>query len=66
MSWSFLVDKKPTPLEFANAMRVISINASIDREDAHARGDDLMCKVLEQLGYEEGVKVFRDMEKWYS
>jgi hypothetical protein len=28
--------------------------------------DDLMCRVLESLGYEEGVEIFRKMHKSYG
>lgn len=42
---------------------------SIDREDkevAHGIADELMCRLLESLGYGEGVKEFENMAKWYS
>lgn len=52
------------PEEFAARMREISKNG--DFEVAHVDADDLMCLVLTQLGYEEGVEVFENMEKWYA
>ena len=38
----------------------------IDRETSHRRMDALMCKVLEDLGYGKGVKVFKETPKWYA
>lgn len=34
-------------------------------EDAHIKADELMCKILIELGYEEGVDLFKKMEKYY-
>lgn len=35
-------------------------------EDNHRYADWLMCEVLTELGYGEGVEIFEDMERWYS
>ena len=53
-----------TPEEFAEAMKEIA--ESDDPECAHSYMDDLMCQFLDDLGYEEGVKIFLDAEKWYA
>ena len=53
-----------TPEEFAAEMKEISV--SYDTEGAHARADELMCQVLRALGYEAGILVFEDMDKWYA
>lgn len=37
-----------------------------DEEDIHYDMDNLMCEVLTELGYGDGVKVFRNEPKWYS
>ncbi len=37
-----------------------------DEETRHSKMDDFMVEVLNQLGYEEGTKIFEDVEKWYS
>ena len=34
--------------------------------DNHIYADNLMCQVLEELGYGEGVKIFHEIEKWYD
>ncbi len=52
-----------TPEEFAKRMREI---ATYDTEARHSEGDDLMMRVLKDLGYAEGVKVFDGMHKWYA
>ncbi len=60
-------------------MKVISQNEALDRLDKivgrsggedteldHAEADDLLCEVLDSLGYAELVSRFRAMEKWYA
>ena len=49
---------------FANEMRRIDRNN--DTEMAHILADELMCKLLRELGYGEGVDIFKQMDKWYS
>ena len=34
-------------------------------EAAHIKADELMCEILIELGYEEGIKIFKRMEKYY-
>lgn len=49
---------------FANRMRRLS---EMDNpEIAHFEADILMCKLLTELGYDEGVKIFKNMFKWYA
>jgi hypothetical protein len=60
-----------TPEEFADKMREeFPVNglgmAVYDKEGAHAQADDIMCDLLESLGYAEGVEIFRRAEKWYA
>lgn len=52
-----------TPEEFHEAMIALETG---DTESDHAKADDLMCKVLKELGYIGGVKVFETMMKWYA
>ena len=60
-----------SPKEFYEKMKhcfnedVLRFSES-DLGDAHLDADMLMCNVLESLGYGEGIKVFKDAEKWYS
>ena len=59
------IARKPmTPDEFRVRMQEIEENDDI--EYAHSEADDLMCSLLEKLGYGEGVRVFSFMDKWYS
>ena len=53
-----------TPQEFAKKMSQLA--ESGDEEADHVKADELMCQLLTSLGYGEGVKIFRDMHKWYS
>lgn len=44
----------------------LQITGTYDPEAAHGEADDLMGDLLISLGYQEGVAVFRAMERWYS
>lgn len=61
-----------TPKEFSNEMQRIT-NEELhkhdpywDTEQIHIEMDNLMCEVLEDLGYGKGIKIFRDEPKWYA
>lgn len=63
--------KLTTPEDFAYEMRQISNQLKDptflgDQEDVHVHMDYYMTTVLEELGYEEGVKIFRETPKWYA
>lgn len=58
-----------TPEEFKNRMLEISDQLGknfCDEEITHSEADGLMCDLLRELGYGEGVDVFEDMPKWYA
>jgi hypothetical protein len=55
-----------TPEEFFYAMRKVSKDNTGDPEAMHCDADDLMCKVLTELGYGAGIEVFNKMTKWYA
>ena len=38
----------------------------MDEEDVHCAMDKLMCEILVEFGYEDGVKVFQETDKWYA
>lgn len=60
-------DTPMTPDEFRDEMRKIyPIDGECDEEIAHGNADELMCKLLTQFGYGEGVKIFNDATKWYA
>jgi polyhydroxyalkanoate synthesis regulator phasin len=37
-----------------------------DTEEAHIEADKLLCSFLRELGYDELVDAFEDIDKWYS
>lgn len=61
-----------TPKEFADEMRRITDDEwhkgdpYWDAEQVHIAMDDVMCEVLEDLGYGEGIEIFKNEPKWYS
>ena len=57
-------DPPISPEQFAADMR--DIFATSDIEEGHFIADSLMCDLLRELGYGEGVLVFEDQEKWYA
>lgn len=53
-----------TKEEFKKRMQAI---ADIrDAEEGHIEADDLMCELLKDLGYGEGVDIFEEMDRWYA
>lgn len=59
-----------TPEEFAAKMREFDRPGGEPRPrcnaDGHGPADDLMCEVLTELGYGEGIEVFNKMLKYYD
>ena len=56
--------KQPiSPELFARTMELL---ARGDIEGSHVNMDRFMCHVLVQLGYDEGVKVFKGAHKFYA
>lgn len=53
------------PEEFKEAMQE-AISQGFDEEITHKELDNLMCILLRQLGYGEGVDIFEKAEKWYA
>ena len=69
MNKEYILSKKITsPTDFARRMRNAKNrqNYEGDRELVHLEMDMLMCKLLEKLGYSEGVEIFRSTPKWYA
>ena len=59
-------NEKFSPKVFEAKMRTLEQLFGDDPETFHYKADCLMCKVLSDLGYEAGVKVFDKAEKWNS
>lgn len=41
-------------------------DGTYDEEKQHPLADSLLCEVLRELGYDEGVRIFEQASKWYS
>ena len=39
---------------------------SNDHEMAHFNADDILCELLDRIGYTDVVENFRKIRKWYS
>lgn len=57
-----------SPKEFEEKMKELEQDEDEngDTEEVHRCMDDLMCKVLSELGFGEGVKIFYRTYKWYA
>lgn len=55
-----------TPEEFHDAMISLDLKFGHDPEIAHIKADELLCEVLESLGYGRGLRVYATMKKWYA
>ena len=53
-----------SPAEFKEEMLKISENGDI--EVRHGDADTLMATVLRELGYQDGIDIYDDMEMWYA
>jgi len=52
--------------DFVKRMREIASRSKIDPEKAHGLADDLLVEVLRKEGYEELVKEYHRVYKWYA
>ncbi len=56
-----------TPEEALERMQAIyPLSGIYDNEEAHSKADDLLCEILESLGYGKTVELFKSSEKWYA
>ena len=55
-----------TPEEFQIRMLKLHDNDDIDIEERHILMDKLMCDLLIDLGYWEGIHIFNNTEMWYA
>jgi hypothetical protein len=44
----------------------IDRDAGMDTEMAHINADDVLCKLLDALGYADVVEAWEKIDKWYS
>lgn len=52
------------PEAFKN--RMLTLSAMDDKERMHQLMDDMMCEVLQSLGYDEGIRIFLNTPKWWA
>ena len=57
------IDKKEIEKE---AIERISEAEKLECEDYHVRADDILCEVLEKLGFKELVERYDSKSKWYA
>lgn len=55
-----------SPERFAERMIEVKNHFEGDEECVHVAMDKIMCNLLEKLGYEHGVKVFKDTPKHWA
>ncbi len=61
-----------TPQEFAEKMKALSKDSDDlaihhgNLDHNHRKADDILCDILETVGYREGAAIFRDLVKWYA
>ena len=47
-------------------LRKLQTEESEDEEKVHIKADKLLCDFLKQLGYDEIVKEYNKIPKWYA
>ena len=60
---NFRIDKKEIEKE---AIERISEAEKLDCEEYHVRADDVLCEVLEKLGFKALVERYNSESKWYA
>ena len=60
------ISKPPTPYEFKERIRAILYLYENDEAELHKAADEHLCETLILLGYEEGIRLYNKMEKWYE
>lgn len=54
-----------TPKEFENRMKEVLDENKEWIEGGHEDMDALLCEVLKSLGYEDGIDLYLNADKWY-
>lgn len=54
-----------TPQEKAKR-KLIELQAMHDTETAHILADNVLCDLLEELGFEEVTEEYHKIRKWYA
>ena len=54
------------PNEFKSRMQRLSEDYADDPEILHREADNLICQLLSDLGYGEGIDIYNKMDIWYA
>ena len=54
-----------TPQEKAKR-ELIELQGMVDTETAHILADDILCQLLDDLGFEEVTEQYHKIRKWYA
>jgi len=60
----FCLEKIMTREEAINKLKILQSLG--DKEIAHCNADDVICDLLKALGYEDVVKEYDEIDKWYA
>jgi len=52
--------------DYTEKMKEIKTENLGDEEAAHSYADILLCELIERIGFNEVVKVYESIEKWYA
>ena len=52
--------------KYAEKIRLAAKAAGHDADTGHRDADDLLCELLESIGFSESVREFKAVDKWYS
>jgi hypothetical protein len=55
-----------TPEQFRDAMKEIGEKHAGDWEVIHSEADNLICALLREMGYEEGLNIYDSWTRWYA
>lgn len=57
---------KPAGLEQYALSKLKTVQRWADAEAAHKEADEILCRVLNELGYGDVVEEWRQVRKWYA
>jgi hypothetical protein len=55
-----------TPKQFTETMQKLKEQYGGDTETFHVTADGLLCELLRELGYHEGIAIYEAEDRWYA
>lgn len=55
---------KEDEIKYLNQLQ--SLQTLRDTEVAHSEADDILCEILTEMGYNDIVKAYETINKWYA